>query len=172
MLRILFVLLAFLCASSADAAVEIVFYSHDMTMRGEKIVDFPHAFITVRGTPDAGGRPIDSNYGFTAAKISPAILLGPVKGAMVKAGRRYIGKSRRHFALRLDDARFGAVQRAYKSWAAVRGLSYSLETRNCVHFVAEMARAAGLAVPADQSLMKKPREYLDALAARNPRVGL
>lgn len=168
-MRILLFLLALLGAAPASAAVEIAFYSHEMTMKGEKILEFPHAFITLRGRPDRGGRDVDSNHGFTASRISPAILLGPVKGTMVSAPRSYVRKSRRHTVLRLSDRQFDAVRAAYRRWAAVGGKSYDLDRRNCVHFVAEVARAAGLAIPTDNSLMKKPGAFLDALAARNPR---
>ena len=164
-------LLAFL-ASPAHAAYDVAFYSHEMQAsgNGERIVEFPHAFITLRGRPDAGGRALDGNWGFTADSISPAILAGPVKGRIAKAGKAYIRGSRRHIAFAMSDAQFGSVQRAYKSWLAVTGASYSLETRNCVHFIAAMARAAGLAVPNDASLMKKPTAYLEAVAAQNPQV--
>ena len=169
MIRLLLFLLAFF-ATPATAAIEIAFYSHEMQAsgNGERIIEFPHAFITMRGKPDAGGRTIDGNWGFTADSISPAILAGPVKGRMASAGKAYIRGSRRHLAFRMSDAQFGSVQRAYKSWAAVKGKSYNLETRNCVHFIAAMARAAGLAVPTDAALMKKPTAFLEAVAARNP----
>ena len=168
MTRILLILLAFL-GVPAHAAVEIAFYSHELQAsgNGERIVEFPHAFVTLRGTPDAGGRAIDGNYGFTADRISPAILMGPVKGRMVSAGKAYVRGSRRHLALRLSDARLATVQAAYRRWAGVKGKSYDLETRNCVHFVAEMARAAGLNVPNDPSLMKTPAAFLEAVVARN-----
>ena len=164
----LLILLAF-CATPARAAYEVAFYSHEIQMsgNGERIVEFPHAFVTVRGQRDAGGRAIDTNYGFTADRISLAILNGPVRGRIAKAGKAYIRGSRRHVALRLSDAQFANVQRAFKQWVAVKGLSYSLETRNCVHFIAAMARAAGLNAPDEPALMKKPTAYLEAVAARN-----
>lgn len=171
MIRILLFLLAFL-SSPASAAVEIAFYSHELQAsgNGERIVEFPHAFVTVRGTPDAGGRAIDRNYGFTADRISPAILMGPVKGRMVSAGKAYVRGSRRHIAFSLSDAQYAVVQAAYKRWAGAKGKSYDLETRNCVHFVAAMAVAAGLVVPNDASLMKTPAAFLEAVAARNRSV--
>lgn len=170
MTRIFLFLLAFLSAvAPANAAVEIAFYSHELQAsgNGERIIEFPHAFITMRGRPDAGGRAVDGNHGFTADRISPAIVMGPVKGRMVSAGKAYVRGSRRHIALRLSDARYAIVQAAYKRWAAVGGKSYDLDTRNCVHFVAEMARAAGLVVPVDPLLMKSPDKFLEAVAARN-----
>ena len=167
MLRILLLLLAFLTAAPAAAAVEIAFYSHEMSTSGEKVIEFPHAFITMRGRPDAGGKPIEGNFGFTADRISPAILLRPVKGRMVSAGKSYVRASRRHFALRLTDAQYASVRVAYARWAAVKGKSYDLDTRNCVHFVAEMAKAAGLALPTDDGLFQMPAAFLEAVTMRN-----
>lgn len=170
MIRIFLFLLVFLgTATPASAAVEIAFYSHELQAsgNGERIIEFPHAFITMRGRPDAGGRAVDQNHGFTADRISPAIVMGAVKGRMVSAGKAYVGGSRRHLALRLSDARYATVQAAYKRWAAVGGKSYDLDTRNCVHFVAAMARAAGLVVPVDPLLMKSPDKFLEAVVARN-----
>lgn len=168
MTRIFLFLLAFV-ATPVHAAVEMALYSHELQAsgNGERIVEFPHAFITLRGTPDKGGRAIDGNWGFTADTISPAILAGSVKGRMASAEKAYVRGSRRHIAMRLSDAQFASVQRAFKSWRAVKGKSYDLETRNCVHFVAEMARAAGLAIPSEPTLMKKPTAFLEAVAARN-----
>ena len=172
MTRILLFLLAFL-SYPAQAAVEIAFYSHELQAsgNGERIIEFPHSFVTMRGKPDAGGKAIDGNYGFTADTISPAIVMGPVKGRMVSAGKAYVRGSRRHIAFYLTDARYAAVQSAYKNWAAVKGKSYDLYTRNCVHFVAAMARAAGLVVPVDPLLMKSPSKFLEAVAARNKTSG-
>ncbi len=167
MIRIFLILLAFLAAAPAQAAVEISFYSHEMTPVGIADVEFPHAFVVMRGTPDRGGKPIAGNWGFTAAKISPLILMGPVKGEMSSVDAAYIADSKRHMTLKLSDARLAAVQATYKRWAAVRGKSYDLETRNCVHFIAELAKAAGLDTPNDPSLMKRPDAYLSAMAARN-----
>ena len=72
--------------------------------------------------------------------------------------------------MRLSDAQFANVQRAFKQWVAVKGLSYDLETRNCVHFIAAMARAAGLDAPDVPGLMKQPTAYLATVAARNRAV--
>lgn len=167
MTRIFLFLLAFVAATPARAAVELSFYSHELTSAGMDVVDFPHAFIVLRGTPDAGGRAVDGNWGFTAARVSPAILMGPVKGVMESAPKAYVRGSRRHLTMRLPDARYAAVQAAFRRWSAVRGKSYDLETRNCVHFVAEIARAAGLSTPNDPDLWKKPAAFLDTVVARN-----
>ena len=36
------------------------------------------------GIPDAGGRPVDANYGFTARSVSPAILVRAVRGMIAE----------------------------------------------------------------------------------------
>jgi hypothetical protein len=43
-----------------------------------------------------------------------------------------------------------------------------MNSRNCIHFVAEAARIAGVATVEFPALMKKPRSYLKAVAAANP----
>ena len=45
---------------------------------------------------------------------------------------------------------------------------YNLNQRICVHFVKEAARIAGLTDLDRPKLMKKPRSYLQSIAAANP----
>jgi len=54
------------------------------------------------------------------------------------------------------------------SWRARRQPSYNLNRRNCVHFVGEIARAAGLTVDFPGRLMRRPRVYLQHLRTLNP----
>ena len=70
---LLVLLLAFLPAH-AHAQVVATFYSHDF---GDH---FPHAFIKLKGKVESSGEVVDTNYGFTAVTVSPAILMGSVKG--------------------------------------------------------------------------------------------
>lgn len=146
----------------AQAAVTITFWSHEFGN------SFPHTFFTLRGTPDAGGEPVDLNYGFTAQAISPAILWGPVKGRIDIAKPGYMNGSDAQFALVLTDAQYRAIRSLVDEWDAVKGdPTYRMNTRNCVHFVAEAARRAGLRMLYFPKLMKKPRSYLKAVAAAN-----
>jgi hypothetical protein len=46
--------------------------------------------------------------------------------------------------------------------------SYNLNRRNCVHFVAELARTAGLRVENAERLMKRPRSFLLHVRSLNP----
>lgn len=167
LLKFLAILLASMLAlgSPARAAVELAFYSYELDVDGADL-RFPHAFVRLTGALDAGGPPMDHNFGFTARSISPAILLGSVKGELHRAPTRYLAKSDKQFAVRLTDAQYAAVRERLIAWEA-EGLTYNLNRRNCVHFVREIARAAGLQVDGSNKLIKKPRSFLQDLARRN-----
>lgn len=155
-------LLLLIVAIPAQAAVTITFWSHEFGNH------FPHAFFTLRGIPDAGGAPVDLNYGFTPQAITPAILWGPVKGRIDIAKPAYMNGSDAQFALVLTDAQYASIRALVDEWDAVKGdPTYRMNARNCVHFVAEAARRAGLRTLIFPKLMKKPRSYLKALAAAN-----
>jgi hypothetical protein len=146
----------------AQAAVTITFWSQEF---GE---NFPHAFVTLRGTPDAGGAPVDVSYGFTARAVSPAILLGSVAGMVDHPKRHYMAISNAHFSLVLTDAQYADILRLAEQWGEEKGDStYNLNKRNCVHFVAEAMRRVGLSVVEDKKLMKKPRSFTQSIAALN-----
>lgn len=155
-------LLALALAVPAQAAVTVTFWSHEFGQ------SFPHAFITLRGTPDAGGAPVDKDYGFTARSISPAILFGAVPGRIWSAKPDYIASSDAQFSLVLTDAQYAQVLALIAAWDEKTGDSiYRLNDRNCVHFVKEAARVVGLTGLDHPKLMKKPRSYLLAVQAAN-----
>lgn len=155
-------LLLSLAALPAQAAVIITFWSHEFGNH------FPHAFFTLRGTPDAGGARVDLNYGFTPKAITPAILFGPVKGRIDIAKRAYMEGSDAQFSLTLTDAQYADILRLVDEWDETKGdNTYRMNTRNCVHFAQEAARRAGLATVGFSALMKKPRSFLKAVAAAN-----
>lgn len=151
-----------LVALPAQAAVTMVFWSHELGN------SFPHAFFTLRGVPDAGGPAVDVNYGFTARTISPKILMGPVRGRLDVARPAYMRGSDAQFAVTLTDAQYSDVLALVAAWSENGGDStYRLNSRNCVHFVQEGARRAGLTGLDHPGLMKKPRSFLKAVAAAN-----
>lgn len=149
-------------ALPAQAAVTMTFWSHEFGN------SFPHTFFTLRGIPDRGGAPVDVNYGFTARSISPAILMGTVKGRMDSVKRGYMEGSDAQFALTLTDAQYDQVVALTREWNEVGGdARYNLNKRNCVHFVQEAARRIGLTGLDHPSLMKKPRSFLLAVRDAN-----
>jgi hypothetical protein len=150
-------------ALPAQAAVTITFWSHEFGN------DFPHAFFTMRGVPDAGGEPIDMSFGFTAKAVTPAILFGTVPGKVERPTISYMKGSDARFSVTLTDAQYAGELALIQAWDKSRGgdSRYNLNRRNCVHFVKEAARIAGLAGLEHPDLMKKPRSYLLAVAAAN-----
>jgi hypothetical protein len=163
-MRALILVLAFLLAlapAGARAAVEIAFYSRDVE------VNFPHAFVTLKGTLDATGEAVDANFGFTPNHISPAVLMGSVGGRVVSVDAAYIALSNRHFAVVLTDDQYRAVMAQVDAWRTRRQPSYNLNSRNCVIFVAQIADAAGLDGAPAPGMMKKPHSFLDLVRDRN-----
>ena len=149
-------------AAPAPAAVELSFYSRELGGN-----NFPHAFVTMKGQPDAGGPAVNISYGFTVKTLSPAILTGSVGGKVMNEPPAYVAKSDRQFTLSLPDERYRAVMAVVEAWTAKPQPSYNLNRSNCVHFVAEIARAAGLKVELPKELAKKPRSFLLSLKAQN-----
>jgi hypothetical protein len=146
----------------AQAAVTITFWSHELGN------SFPHAFFTLRGIPDAGGAPVDTNVGFTAKSVSPALLMGPVAGKLDIAKPGYVAGSDAQFSVVMSDAQYEAVLRLVDAWSEGKPDSvYRLSDHNCVTFVKEAARIVGLVGLDQPKLMKKPRSYLKAVLAEN-----
>ena len=155
------ILVLTLAPGAARAAVEIAFYSRDQG------VDFPHAFVTLKGTVDATGEAVDVNFGFTPRHISPAVLMGSVGGKVVSVEADYIALSNRHFAVVLSDEQYRAVMAQVEAWRNRPQPNYNLNRRNCVIFVAELATAAGIDGAPEPGLMKKPKTFLNLLRDRN-----
>ena len=158
------VLLLWLCciATPAAAAVEIRFHSKDFG------VSFPHAFIVLSGTLDESGEPVEANYGFTVRHlIGPSVLFGPVRGTIEEGlGPGYISGSNHHFTLTLTDDEYRLVMSLVEEWRTLPQPSYRLDRRNCVSFVADVARLLGL--QADSSgLMRRPKAFLDRVREQN-----
>ncbi|WP_200909283.1 MULTISPECIES: hypothetical protein [unclassified Sphingomonas] len=145
----------------AQAAVTITFWSQEFGQ------NFPHAFFTFAGTPDAGGPAVNESYGFTAKAITPALLMGSVGGMIDRPKPSYIAKSNAHFSVVLSDAQYASVRSLIDEWGEKGDSHYNLNRRNCVHFVAEAARRSGLTVVEDKKLMKKPRSFIQSIEQAN-----
>ncbi|HEY6917447.1 MAG TPA: hypothetical protein VI381_07380 [Allosphingosinicella sp.] len=153
--------LLFILPGEALAAVKVTFHSREFGKT------FPHAFVTLKGTVDATGEAVDTAYGFTAKTVSPAILFGSVAGKLQIESQDYVTHSQRHFTVTLPDEGYRAVMAVVEKWRSAPQPSYNLNRANCVHFVGEIAEAAGLAVTFDPKLMKKPRSFLVSVKAAN-----
>lgn len=147
----------------AAAAVEIAFYSRELGGN-----NFPHAFVVLRGSVDETGERVDTSLGFTAHAVTPAILFGSVRGEVLVEREGQIARSDRQFALTLPDERYRAVMAVVERWRSRPQPSYNMNRANCVHFVADLARAAGLRVEIVAGLMKRPRSFLQHVRGQNP----
>lgn len=163
---LLIALLLALLPTTARAEVALTFYSHDF---GDH---FPHAFIVMKGSVDSTGEAVDSNFGFTAKNVSPAILMGSVKGMIESKEAKYIEDSNPHFTLRLSDAQYAAVIAHVEAWRNKTQKSYNLNKSNCVHFVMEAAELLGLKVNRESKLFKKPKSFVLEMMSLNPGLGL
>lgn len=160
-------LLAFVLTAAAlpaQAAVTVTFYSREF---GER---FPHAFVELGGTMEQDGTPVSGTWGFTARTLSPAILMGPVHGMVEAVTDGYKARSNAHFTVTVSDDQYRDVFAVIENWRTRPGKSYNLNSANCVHFVGEIARAAGLTVVNDPRLMKKPTSYLVDVMRQNPQL--
>lgn len=159
-------LLLILSPAQARAEIMATFYSHDF---GDH---FPHTFFTLKGTVEATGEAVDTNYGFTAKSTSPAILLGSVTGIIETKNAKYIADSNPHFTLKLDDTQYQSLIAHVEKWRNMPGKSYNLNKQNCVHFVMEAAMLLGLSVNRKSKLFKKPKSFVLEMMTLNPDLKL
>lgn len=158
------ILLALLAASPAGAAVAVHFYSKDLAST------YPHAFVALDGTLEPSGQRVKANFGFTAKTVTPSVLQGAVAGYVQRLQPAYIAQSERHFTVMVDAAGYARIMRRIAAWQARAQPSYQLDRRNCVHFVMELAAAAGLKINRHSQYFKQPRSFLQELRALNAGV--
>ena len=119
----------------------------------------------------AGGDRVSENYGYTAAKVGPAVLSGPVKHAILIEKPKYLTTTNRHFAVPISDVTYHAIKAEVARWRDEPGDGYRLDEHNCIHFVGKMAELAGLRVDYPKPLIRKPKAWLNHIATLNPQLG-
>lgn len=167
-LKPLGLILALVWAGPALAEVQIHFHSFNGSVLWGR---YPHTFIVLDGTLEATGERVDENYGFSARRVTPAILSGPVEHMVLAESEKNVRKTNRHFSITLTDAEYARVVKLVQSWQAAPGKFYDLERRNCIHFVGEVARLIGLKVDYPQAMLRQPKKWLNHIAALNPQLG-
>jgi hypothetical protein len=151
-----------LVAAPAAAAVQITFYSKELG------ASFPHTFVILEGTLDRTGERIAEDYGFTAKTVSPAILMGRVKGEVISDHKPdYVRASDKHFTVTISDEDYDRVMETIERWRTAKQPSYSLDKANCIHFVGDIATALGMDGGPRKGLMRRPRSFLEALTESN-----
>lgn len=155
-------LLLMACFSvAARAEVAVTFYSHDFGK------NFPHAFFVAKGEL-ANGKKIDAAYGFTAVNVTPGILFGSVKGHVHGPPPKYIAQSNPHFTVNVDDKKYAQLMAVVKKWQAIPQKSYSLNKRNCVHFINDAIQTLDLKTNMKTANWKKPRSFMEEVMRLNP----
>ncbi|WP_375291255.1 hypothetical protein [Qipengyuania sp.] len=167
-LRLLAALVALTTAASAAAEVRITFHSFNGSVLFGR---YPHTFVSLEGTLDANGATVHENYGWSAKSVTPAVLSRPVEGIIMVEKEKWLTKTNRHFTLTLDDATYWKVRAEVERYRKHPGNFYSLASNNCIHFIGSIARIAGLKVDYPQSMLRKPREWLNHISTLNPRLG-
>ena len=152
----------FALASGARAEVTLTFYSHHFGTYGLGIT-FPHAYVTLSGTTGGDAKPVKANFGFTAQTISPSILWEPVEGYVISMPDDYIAMSQPHLSLPISDEQYRTVLAVVDRWRKYPQPSYSLDTKNCVTFVKEIAIALKLPASSDAKFIRSPKEFLEDL---------
>jgi hypothetical protein len=122
---------------------------------------FPHAFVVIERTSDDGAPPTRESYGFTAVSPNAVLLAKKGKGKVSEPDPRYTAVSRLHFQMTLTDDEYAALKRSVAEW----GDAYDLDNRNCIAFVAALARAVGLNV--GEAKGRDPAKFLEAVRKAN-----
>lgn len=155
-----------LIAAPAWAAVTLTFYAHPgARVRGGELL-FPHAYVHASGSLDDTGDAVDWAAGFTAKYPGPHLLLATGPGVVATPEARYVGEGKPYLRMTVSDAVYRAVRGRSDWWNGPEGSLYDLRRRNCISFVADLARVAGLQTAKEPSM--KPGTFLEATAALNP----
>ncbi|MDP3370893.1 MAG: hypothetical protein Q8M32_13745 [Brevundimonas sp.] len=157
-----------LIAGPAMAEVVLTFYAHPGARVRDGNLLFPHAYVQATGALDDTGEPVDWAAGFTAKNPGPQLLFARGDGVVANPDARYVGEGKPYLRLTVSDADYRAVRARADWWASPEGSVYDLRRRNCISFIADLARAAGLRTAAEPSM--KPGTFLEATAVLNPRA--
>lgn len=155
-------------AMSAAAEVTMSFHSFN----GSVLVGrYPHAFVVLEGTVPGTGEVVNENYGFTAKKVTTAILSGPVEHDIMVEKADYIKKTNRHFSVTITAKQLAEVRATMRAWRDAPGKYYDLDNRNCIHFVGAMAKIAGISVDYPKDMLRRPKKWLNYITGKNPQLG-
>lgn len=146
---------------AAQAEVTVTFYSHDFGK------NFPHAFFMAKGEL-ADGKKVDTGFGFTAINVSPGILFGSVNGHVKAPPADYIASSNPHFTVKISDKKYQDLMAVVQKWQTIPQKSYSLNKRNCVHFINDVIKTLDLKTNLKTANWKKPRSFMEEVMKLNP----
>ena len=154
----------FIAPPAAEAGVRVSFYSHPWGLARTGYLYFPHAFIVVE--PDGPSVSLSSrqSFGFTPIDAAIVMVTKHGRGMIIPQDERYRAISVLHFSVVISDEQYLALERGIEVWQA-NGDPYDLHTRNCISFVAQMARLVDLKVGAANTL--DPAAFLESVKQAN-----
>jgi hypothetical protein len=82
----------------------------------------------------------------------------------------YIAMSQPHLSLPISDEQYRSVLAIVDRWRKYPQPSYSLDKRNCVTFVQEIAIALKLPASNDPKFIRSPKEFLEDLQLRTSKA--
>lgn len=160
-------LLLLFAPQHASAKVTLSFYSFS----GSLIFPggYPHAYVRLDGTLEESGKKVLELYGFTAESTTSAVLSGDTSGLIHEAKPRFLKrkKNNRHFSVSISDDQYHRIANEVKSW---RSSVYNLKSRNCLHFVAAVAKIVGIKAIIPDKLTRRPKAWLNLVGRRNPQL--
>lgn len=165
---LLLVMLVLLWSPAAFAEVRIHFHSFNGSVLGGR---YPHTFIVLEGTLETDGRKVNENYGFTAKSVTAAATRDWVAHRVEGEEEKYVNSTNRHFSIVLTDEQYYDIIREVRKWSLEPGKRYSLNERNCIHFVGAMAVLLGVKVEYPKDMMRRPKKWLNHIVALNPQLG-
>lgn len=153
----------------AAAAVTLAFHSFNGSYLGGR---YPHAFVVLDGTLDATGARVHENYGYSTSAGALSALRGLVPGIIQVEKEKYIASTNTHFTVTISDAQYAAIRAEVEAWKDAPGQKrYSLDTRNCIHFIARIAEMVGINAPVPQTMLRRPKQWLNYVTRLNPQLG-
>ncbi|MDG2004738.1 MAG: hypothetical protein P8J20_15560, partial [Novosphingobium sp.] len=130
---------------------------------------YPHAYIRLSGTLDGSDQKVEELYGFTAESTTAAVMKGDTSGLIHEAKPRFLKrkKNNRHFVVSISDAQYHRIVNEVKKW---RSSVYNLGSRNCLHFVAAVAKIVGIEAAVPDKLTRRPKAWLNLVGRLNPQL--
>jgi hypothetical protein len=168
--RLLVVIAAAVSLAWSPAALAQVLLSFHSFNGSVLFGRYPHAFVVMEGTLDKTGQAVNENYGFTAKHVTPAVLSGPVEQDISTEKPKYIASTNRHFTIPISDAQYWRIREEVDAWRNHPGKYYDLDKRNCIHFVGRIAELVGLKVDYPHQMLRRPKAWLNHIAALNPQL--
>jgi hypothetical protein len=156
-----------LSAGAARCDTTVAFYSHGWGVAPNGMMYFPHAFVVITHTAKPGDPPTKEAWGYTAADPNDiGAFVHSAKGLVDQPNPAYRTKAVMHFAVTASDEQYAALHKVIDGWGGPGAPLYNLKSHNCVGFVADLASAVGLQIPA--SIGEDPTKFLEAVRRLNP----